>query len=72
MKTKPRINMQLGTKDRWSDGVVPNAKRIANPILYWMVKDPEAQKPPTRKKPKVAKWIQLELFPAEKETSPGT
>jgi len=67
MKTKNRINMQFGTKDRWSDGVVPHAKRIANPILYWIEKDPEAQKPPAKKKPKAAKWIQLELFPPEKE-----
>ena len=67
MKTKHRINMQLGTKDRWSDGVVPHAKRIANPIFYWMDKDPENQKPPTKKKPKAVKWIQLELFPSERE-----
>ena len=72
MKTKLRINMHLGTKDRWSDGVVPHAKRIANPILYWMDKDPEDKKPPTKKKPKAVKWIQLELFPAEKERSSGT
>jgi hypothetical protein len=69
MKTKHRINMHFGTKDRWSDGVVPHAKRIANPILYWMEKDPEDQKPPAKKKPKAAKWIQLELFPAAKERS---
>ena len=69
MKTKHRINMQLGTKDRWSDGVVPHAKRIANPIFYWMDKDPEDQKPPTKKKPKAVKWIQLELFPSKKEDS---
>jgi hypothetical protein len=69
MKTKHRINMHFGTKDRWSGGVVPHAKRIANPILYWMDKDPEDKKPPTKKKPRAAKWIQLELFPAEKERS---
>jgi len=69
MKTKHRINMHFGTKDRWSDGVVPHAKIIANPILYWMDQDPEDQKPPAKKKPKAAKWIQLELFPAEKERS---
>ena len=69
MKTKNRINMHFGTKGRCSDGVVPHAKRIANPILYWMDQDPEDQKPPAKKKPKAAKWIQLELFPAEKERS---
>jgi hypothetical protein len=72
MKTKNRINMYFGTKDHWSDGVVPHAKRIANPILYWMEKDPEAQKPPTKKKPKAEKWIQLELFPSEKKKSSST
>ena len=72
MKIKHRINMNLGKKDRWSDGVVPHAKRLANPILYWMDKDPEDKKPPTQKKPKAVKWIQLELFPAEKERSSGT
>lgn len=72
MITKPRINMHLGTRDHWSDGVVPHAKRIANPILYWMDQDPEDQKPPAKKRPKAAKWIQLELFPAEKERSSST
>jgi len=72
MKIKHRINMNLGKKDRWSDGVVPHAKRIVDPILYWMVKDPEDPKPPTKKKPKAKKWIQRELFPSQWAEKPGS
>jgi len=69
MKTKPRFKINPRTTNRWSDGVVPHAKKIANPIFYWMDKDPGDQKPPAKKKPKAVKWIQLELFPSEKEDS---
>lgn len=71
MKIKPRFNSNPKARNRWSDGVVPHAKRIANPLLYWMDKDPvdsrDDKKPPTKKKPKAEKWIQLELFPSERE-----
>ena len=57
MKTKRRINIQHETKHIWNGGIVPHARWVVAPLFFQRV----------RNKEKTQKWIQLELFPAEKE-----
>jgi hypothetical protein len=59
MKTKHRINIQHEPKHFWNGGIVPHARWLVAPLFF----------PRVENKDKTREWIQLELFPAEKDRS---
>ena len=62
MKTKHRINMRHEPKHVWNGGIVPHARWVVAPLFFQQ----------ERNKEKTQKWIQLELFPSEREEGPSS